>query len=679
MKKLVTALIIIFITSSCLKDAINPLDKTIKQTFTLELPTIKDDIEIPNKINCYIFKDSVLYKVLHDLTIESDSRIVINVPSTAQLYFLANTEEPLSLASLKEGEKNLSSFLLICNESIEHNQWGGPIFYSGSAMIDPTLNTDNRIELLASVAQIDIDASSNELIQIDSIEMSGASLITPLFKGAEPVSSTNKQKYLHSFPEPVSGIIHNVFRPYESNTPVELKINGTYNKIAFVIDTIIPILERNKTYTLEIEDKDIEILPDTNVHIITPDSKGRIDIHADQTKKIQPGSTIYLVGNFLSVRLTGLKGNAEHPIRITNYPGKKLVIGNPDWAGGANSSAIQLLECQHIILGSENNAADFLINGSTSKVRSAYFGVNLRPFTDNVEVKNITIKNGGTGIIAKTDPEKNNSKTWYPNTVLENLSIHNVIISNVSTEGMYIGHTSVWWGWDEAGKGYNAGAKPNNPGHTYVMPVKWKNVKIYQNHVSKSGYDGIQASAIDQLEIYENEVSDFGTDNSWGQSMGIIVGGRTTFTNVHDNYVHDGTGEIFQFHGSGENNSTHFVHNNLFINSQSSGMGIYGLIDAATINITNNTIVGCQVFAIQVNGKSYETLVKLSNNVFAECYLKDLSSPKYIRIMNKGKVEESENKQFDSVTNAKLDPDNFYQPLPGSSIGNAGYRHTSKR
>ena len=193
MKKLVAALIVIFMTSSCLKDAIDLLDKTINQTFTLKLPTIKDNIEIPNKINCYIFKDSVLYKVLHNLTIESDSRIVIDVPSTAQLYFLANTEEPLSLASLKEGEKNLSSFLLICNENIEHNQWGGAIFYSGSVMIDPALNTDNRIELLASVAQIDIDAGSNELIQIDSIEMSGASLTTPLFQGVGPVSATNKQ------------------------------------------------------------------------------------------------------------------------------------------------------------------------------------------------------------------------------------------------------------------------------------------------------------------------------------------------------------------------------------------------------------------------------------------------------------------------------------------------------
>lgn len=422
--------------------------------------------------------------------------------------------------------------------------------------------------------------------------------------------------------------------------------------------------------------KDTIIHSDAAIHIITSDSSSRIDMYSDQTKEILPGSVIYLVGNFSSVRFTGLKGSAEHPIRITNYPGKKLVIGNPDWAGGAYSSAIQLSECQHIILGSENSAVDFLIDGSISEAQSSYFGINLRPFTDNVEVKNITIRNGGTGILAKTDPEKDNPKTWYPNTILENLSIHNVIITNVSTEAMYIGHTAVWWGWDEAGKGYNAGAKPDNQGHTFVMPIKWKNVKIYQNHISNPGYDGIQASAIDQLEIYENEVACFGTKTIWGQNAGIIVGGRTTDTNVHDNYVHDGTGEIFQFHGSRENNSTHIVRNNLFVNSQSNGMGIYGLIDAATINITNNTIVGCQLFAIQVNGKYYETLVKLNDNVFVECYQKDPSSLNYIRIMNNGKVEESGNKQSDTVANAKIDPLNYYQPLPGSPIKEAGYRHT---
>lgn len=675
MKKLVAIFIIISMLSSCLKETINPLYKTIKQTFTIEFPTIKDNIEIPKNINCYIFKDSVFYKVLHNLKIENKNHIVIDVPPRARLFFLTNTEEPVSLTTLKEGEKNLSSFLELYSENTGHNQWGAPLFYSGSITLDSVFDTDYKIRLSAAVAQINIDASSDGLIQIDSIEMLGASLTTPLFEGSEPVSSTNKQNYLHIFPQAASGIIEDVFTPYESNSPIKLKINGSYNKIAFAIDTIIPQLERSKIYVLKIEDKDIEILPDKYIHIISPGSRGRIDMYSDQTKEILPGSTIYLVGNFLSARFTGLKGSEEHPIRITNYPGKKLVIGNPDWAGGAYSSALQLVECQHIILGGENNATDFLIDGSTTKAQSSYFGINLRPFTDNVEVKNITIRNGGTGILAKTDPDKDDPKTWYPNTILENLSIHDVNITNVSTEAMYIGHTAVWWGWNEAGKGYNAGAKPENPAHTYVMPVKWKNVKIFQNYISNSGYDGIQASAMNQLEIYENEVVNFGTRNIRGQNIGIIVGGRTIDTNVHDNYVHDGTGEIFQFHGSGENNSTHSIHNNLFINSQSNGMGIYGLIDAATIDITNNTIAGCQLFAIQVNGKYYDTLAKLSNNVFVDCYQEDPSSLKYIRIMNNGKVEESDNKIFDTLINAKLDPQNYYQPLPGSSIGNSGYKH----
>lgn len=674
MKKFVAIIIIIFMLSSCLKET-NPLDKTIKQTFTIEFPTITDNTEIPNNINCYIFKDSVFYKVLHDLTIESENHIVIDVPLRAQLFFLANMEEPASLATLKEGEKNLSSFLEIYNEKTEHKQWGAPLFYSGSIKLDPVFDTDYKIELSAAVAQIDIDTSSDGLIQIDSIKMLGASLRTPVFEGSEPVSSISKQNYIHIYPQSASGIIKDVFKPYESNTPVIFKINGTYNKIAFTIDTIIPKLERNKIYVLKIDDKVIEILPDKYIHIITADSRGRIDMYSDQTKDILPGSTIYLVGNFLSVRFTGLKGSAEHPIRITNYPGKKLVIGNPDWSGGAYSSALQLLECQHIILGGENNATDFLIDGSTTKAQSSYFGINLRPFTDNVEVKNITIRNGGTGILAKTDPDKDDPKTWYPNFVLENLSIHNVTITNVSTEAMYLGHTAVWWGWDEKGKGYNAGPKPANPAHTYVMPIKWKNVKIYQNYMSNSGYDGIQVSAIDQLEIYENEVVNFGTRNIQGQNVGIIVGGRTIDTNVHDNYVHEGTGEILEFHGSRENNSTHSIHNNLFVNSQSNGMGIYGLIDAATIDIRNNTIAGCQFFAIQVNGKCYDTFVKLSNNVFVECYQEDPSSFNYIRIMNNGKVEESDNKIFDTIINAKIDPRNYYQPLPGSSIGNSGYKH----
>ncbi|MEG2066388.1 MAG: right-handed parallel beta-helix repeat-containing protein [Tannerellaceae bacterium] len=413
----------------------------------------------------------------------------------------------------------------------------------------------------------------------------------------------------------------------------------------------------------------------TNLSALIPDSRGRLDMESAETSQIRPGSIIYLKGKFLSVRFVGLKGSAQQPIRITNYPGQTLTVGDPNWSGGAYSNAIQLLECQHIILGGENSKSDFIIEGSTHPQKQAsYFGIALRPFTDNIEIKNITIRNGGIAISAKTDPEKDNPKTWYPNTVLENLSIHDVEISGAAGEAMYLGHTSPWWGWDENGHGYNAGVKPDNPAHTYVIPIRYKNVKIYNNYVHHLGYDGIQASAMDQLEIYNNEVADFGLKKVWGQCMGIIVGSRTTNTNTHDNYVHDGFGELIQFHGANEGNATHVISNNLLVHTQGSGIGIYGTTDAATIKISNNTIVDCQTYAIQTNGRSFATKSDLRNNVFVSYYQKAPSRQKYIWIINGSSVEETDNKLFDTPMDALIDPNNFYQPLPGSTIGNAGYK-----
>lgn len=675
MSNIITALFLTFIFCSCSDDCMDQKAETVKQTFLLELTNAGHEDIVLDDINCYIFKDNFFYKSIHDLSQISKNRITIDAPSTATLYFLTNIEEPNSFGSLEKGKTELTSFLAMRSNETMQDMWSVPEFYSGMIAVDPSLENNETVQLTAGVAQIDIDASSDEFIQIDSVEMKGAASTTLLFEGMKQDSSANKQIYLHVFKPSASGLLSNVFRSYESSTPVDFTIRGTYNKTPIILRKSITKLERNKTYTLTIKKEDIEIVPNTNRYIFTPDSRGRLDIESDKTSQIKPGSTIFLKGRFLSIRFIGLKGTAQEPIRITNYPGQALVAGDPNWSEGAYSNAVQLLECQHIILGGENIKSDFITEGSIQpKVRASYFGVTLRPFTDNVEVKNMTIKNGGIGISAKTDPVKDDPKTWYPNTVLENLSIHDVEIYGAVGEAMYLGHTSLWWGWDENGRGYNAGAKPTNPAHTYVRPIRWKHVKIYNNYVHHLGYDGIQASAMDQLEIYDNEVADFGLEKVGGQCMGIVVGGRTTNTNTHNNYVHDGFGELIQFHGAGEGNATHVIHNNLLVNTEGSGIGIYGATDAATILITNNTVVGCQSFAVQANGKYNETKVELFNNIFISCYQKDLSLQQYIRVMNGAEVKETDNKQFDTATNAMVDPKNFYQPLPGSSIGDAGYK-----
>lgn len=409
-----------------------------------------------------------------------------------------------------------------------------------------------------------------------------------------------------------------------------------------------------------------------------PNKEGRLNLLEDQAREYLPGDVLYLRGRFLNVRIVGLKGSAEKPIRITNYPGETLLIGDPSWTSGANSNVIQLLKSQHVIIGSEEDASAFQIEGSTTPTP---IGISLQPFTDNIEVKNLSIKSVGVAIMSKTDPVITDPATWYPNTWLENLSIHDISISDITGEAMYIGHSSIYWGWDENGKGYNAGAEPENPAHTFVRPVMWRNVKIYNNNIDNIGWDGIQASSIEKLEIYGNEVSHYGKKEVWGQCMGILVGGNSTYTYVHDNYVHDGHGDAYQFHGANGDNSTHIVSNNLFVNIESCAFGIYGLVDDATVDISNNTAANCKSFALLANGRGKHTVSNLKNNLYVACYLQqpELMMTKYIRIMNNAVVNQFEEKAYFLATDAKVDPFHYYQPLSGSPIGKTGYQLTAAK
>ncbi|WP_159063565.1 right-handed parallel beta-helix repeat-containing protein [Parabacteroides bouchesdurhonensis] len=674
MKKLCLPIFIMIFLCSCLKDT--PDNSYSKEDINVSLRLETENLETEAKlehVNCYVFVNDTFYKEIRNLTIDSDNHIAVKVPAMSQLYFLANFDLPESLLTLEEGKTSRTSFLNLRTEN-NNDPWEAIDFYSGETIANP-MNTNNTVKLFHSVSQINIDIRSNADIQIDSIEIKEVSLDTRLFKEEKILSSDNKQDLTIYFTSPISGFTSGITNLYESDTPVTAVMYGHNKNIPVTISKTIPELKRNQVYNIEVKNEDIEVNL-TNTHQIYPDSRGRLDMNLPQTKDIKPGDIIFLRGNFLSVRIVGLNGDAQNPIRITNYPGEKLTIGDPSWRNGAYSSAIQLIDCHYITLGSEDNSSNFKVEGSQQwNAQSAYFGINLRPFTDNAEVKNLIITNGGVGITAKTDPVKDDPTTWYPNSQLENLFIHDISISNTKGEAMYIGHSSIYWGWDENGKGYNAGAHPTNPSHTYVRPIMWKNVKIYNNEMHNQGYEGIQTSSIDQLEIYNNEIANFGTEKQFGQCMGLLIGGNTTNTYVHDNYVHDGYGEIFQFHGSNENNASHIVCNNLFVNGQSSGMGIYGLTDAATIHISNNTIANCFSFAVQANGKYYNTQVILNNNVYIACSLQNDTPGKYIRKMNDAIVTQENDKQFNSVSEAQVDINNFYSPLPGSPVGNAGYNN----
>lgn len=411
---------------------------------------------------------------------------------------------------------------------------------------------------------------------------------------------------------------------------------------------------------------------------LVPDAAGRLTID-NSNKTYLPGDIINLKGTFKSVQFSNMSGSAAAPIIIRNLSGTNVIIGDPAWNGGGYCVGVVFSNSHYIKFGGLSGTTSLLISGSTQAARTAYFDMQITNKSDNIEISNLTIQNGGNGIVAKTDPVKGDATTAYPNTVLQNLSIHDVVIKNTTNEAMYIGHTATYWNLT-ANAPYYGDPSGFTAGQQYVQPIIWRNVKIYNNSVKDIGLDGIQTAAIDRLEVYNNEVTNWATQKNAAHNGGILIGGRTTNTNTHDNYVHDGWGELCQFYGSGENGATHIINNNLFRNSQSDGVSMRGSANA-TVTFTNNTIAYTKGNSFRINGYMGHTGLNIvnSNAFIAPLYGVGTMYPKYyIYLENNARVLEGTgtfvNKKFATIAAASVDVANYYFPLTGSLMGTAGYR-----
>lgn len=410
---------------------------------------------------------------------------------------------------------------------------------------------------------------------------------------------------------------------------------------------------------------------------LTPDANGYLSVN-NANGYYKPGDQIFLKGNFKAVYFYNMSGSSSMPIYIKNPIGGVTTIGNPNWSGGSYAEGARFSNCHYIKFGSPYRKSEFIIRGSVQAARDAYFDLVLTEKTDNVELRNITITGGGTGIWAKTDPVKNDRSTWYPNATMNNLIIRGCEVTNTQNEAMYIGHTATYYDLT-INLSYYGTPGGFTAGHQYVQPIKWNNVKIYDNYVHDCGVDGIQTAAINNLEVFRNEVKNWAMRHNSAHNGGILIGGRVTNSNVHDNYVHDGWGELLQFYGSGPG---HIIRNNLFRDNQGGhdGVSLRGT-EQATITISNNTIARTGGNSIRINGfngqmKAPQTI---KSNVMIQPRMggAPLYANAYIYTEGGGSYKEGTgtlaNKKYATVTAAKVSTTNFYQPLSGSTIGAAGY------
>jgi hypothetical protein len=257
-----------------------------------------------------------------------------------------------------------------------------------------------------------------------------------------------------------------------------------------------------------------------------------IDGESAPFNNVLPGDTLLFehgIRNFILLR--NFHGEADRPIVIINKGG--VVSINTE-----NYYGISIRNCQYFKFtgtGDINHFYGFMI----LRVEQGG-GLGIGSLSSDFEIDHLSIENcHGAGINAKTDPDCSFSATREKFTQF-NTSIHDNYISSVSNEGLYIGSTKYF------GQVVNCDGKD-----TLLFPGLLDGVRIYNNIVKYTGWDGIQvSSASSNCEVFNNMVMFDSQDEFYNQMSGILLGGGSK-CDCYNNFVGQGKGNGIENHGLG--------------------------------------------------------------------------------------------------------------------------------
>ena len=311
-------------------------------------------------------------------------------------------------------------------------------------------------------------------------------------------------------------------------------------------------------------------------HIITPDKIYLNGLDAAY-QNIKPGDTLVFVSG------------AKNYLLIKNFhgaPGKPLVMinsGGPVIIDTDHYYGISIANCQYIKLtgtGDPSQTYGFQVkrvaNGS---------GLGIGELSSDFEIDHVSIENCKIGgLYAKTDPDCSLTSV-RGNFTQHNTIIHDNYVANVADEGMYIGSTK-----------YDGQTVFCNGKDTVLMPSLLDGVRVYNNIVKYSGWDGIQvSSASKDCKIYNNTILFDSQAEANAQMSGIMIGGGTK-CDCFNNFISQGKGDGIESHGLGGTR----IFNNIILDAGKSYLpadltqmkyGIYISDNDSSIYIENNNIV----------------------------------------------------------------------------------------
>ncbi|MFZ4724729.1 MAG: right-handed parallel beta-helix repeat-containing protein [Paludibacter sp.] len=326
-----------------------------------------------------------------------------------------------------------------------------------------------------------------------------------------------------------------------------------------------------------------------NCKYIVPLEQTNVDANS---LSLLPGDTVCIMaGKRQYLRFANFRGDSLKYIVIKNYDGE-VVIENDDHYFGLSIS-----NCSYFRLtGSADNSENFGIK--ILKTFKGASGLTINNLSTNFEIDHLEIANTGfAGIMSFSQPKCDGSSN-RGNFVQRNVSIHDNYIHHTLGEGLYIGHSFY--------TGYTVDCfdKPE-----ILFPHEIKGLRVYNNVVDSSGWDGIQVgSANFDCEIYGNKITNYGIANEKSQNSGIQIGNGTT-GKCYNNAILNGSGTGISLFGTGNN----ILYNNLIVNAGQMGDSIdllrggYGIFcdDRATsenmsYNFINNTIISPKTDGIRI-------------------------------------------------------------------------------
>lgn len=259
---------------------------------------------------------------------------------------------------------------------------------------------------------------------------------------------------------------------------------------------------------------------------------------------VDPGDTLFFApGNRKYLLIKNLKGAAGKPIVLMNSGGE-VIIDTDHYFG------ISIQNCRYFRLtgtGDPKSSYGFKIkrvaNGG---------GMGIGELSSDFEIDHVSVENCMIGgIYAKTDPDCSLASVRGTFTQF-NTIIHDNYIANVGDEGLYIGNTKY------NGQTISCGGKD-----LLLLPGLLEGVKIYNNIIKYSGWDGIQvSSASKKCAIYNNTVLYDSQLETESQMSGILIGGGSK-CDCYNNFISQGKGNGIESHGLGG----YRIYNNLIIDA----------------------------------------------------------------------------------------------------------------